>query len=275
MATFENRNNKQEPCAPRLSVNQIMSMKQRGMSNSQILQELKNQGYTSSQIHYAVQDFLRKQPYSYARQQQVPANKNHKKLFLAIMLIVIISVIMIAILPIFEKKISFEQEDIVFISQPDLEFQTKVKALTGYDWIDFLNADKSENAKIAALLFLANELDSLDDDFKFVNRSVGINKSEFPARLNATDNSKKNLMKLIKNVKAVENSFVDKGLPSAKIRANRILVIENFFKKNPLPEGEITFDASDLFAEKLGLTMNDYPRLVSLMIINYNLFLVE
>jgi hypothetical protein len=298
MSTSRGKNNKrQQPSTAGLPIKQVNAMEQKGMPSNQIIQELKKQGYTSSQIYYAMnqvnlgggnvrvrqplgfnaqqQNSPSKQPYSYAQQQQVPANKNHKKLFLIIIFVIIISIIAIAILPIFEKKISFKPEDVVFVSQPDLEFQSKVKDLTGYDWVSFLDADKSDNAKITALLFLANEIDSLDNDFEFVDRSVGINKSEFPIRLDATDNSKENLLKLIDNLKSVENSFVDKDLPSAKIRANRILVIENFFKKNPLPEGEINEDAANLFAEMLGLTMSDYPRLASLMIVNYNLFLAE
>ena len=79
-----------------------------------VIQELKKQGYTSSQIYYAMnqvnlgggnvrvrqplgfnaqqQNSPSKQPYSYAQQQQVPANKNHKKLFLIIIFVIIISI---------------------------------------------------------------------------------------------------------------------------------------------------------------------------------------
>lgn len=56
---------------------------------------------------------------------------------------------------------------------------------------------------------------------------------------------------------------------------DRFSVIEAFFSRYPLPEGEINLDAADIFAEMLGLTVDDYSRLVSLMIVNYNLFLAE
>jgi len=171
---------------------------------------------------------------------------------------------------------TFKPEDVDFISISDLEFQSRVKNITGYDWITFLNADGSGNAKITALLFLANEIDSLDDDFNFVNRSVGISKSELPSRLNATDNSKGNLMELTRRVKEMENLFLEKNLNSAEIRINRLIVIESFFNKYSLPEGGVTNEnITALFAELLGLTVDDYPRLVSLIIVNYNLFLAE
>lgn len=178
------------------------------------------------------------------------------------------------VLSIISLQSTFKTEDVAFVSQADLEFQSKAKNITGYDWVSFLDADGSENAKITALLFLANEMNSLEGDFSFVNRSVGISKSELPTRLNASDNSRGNLLKLIGNVKSVENIFAEKGLNSAKIRTNRLSVIENFFKKNSLPEGEISPNAADIFAERLGLTVDDYSSLVSLMIVNYNLFLI-
>ena len=171
---------------------------------------------------------------------------------------------------------TFKQEDVVFVSEVDLEFQSKVKGITGYDWTNFLNADGSDNAKIAALLFLANEIDELDGNFNFVDRSVGISRSELGiSRLDATDNSRENLLRLVGNVKSVNNVFFLKGLETGKIKANRLSVIENFFSKNLLPEGELSFDLADVFAEKLGLTSDSYSRLVSLMIVNYNIFLAE
>ena len=54
---------------------------------------------------------------------------------------------------------------------------------------------------------------------------------------------------------------------------NRLSAIEAFFNRYSLTEGELNSDVADIFAGKLGLTVDDYPRLVSLMIVNYNLFL--
>lgn len=202
--------------------------------------------------------------------------RGNKKLIFGIAIILIVIAIIILYKPLFNTSLgTLKAEDVAFVSQADSGFQGRIKNITGYYWVSFLDADSSENAKITALLFLANEIDSLEGDFSFVNRSVGISKSELPARLNATDNSRENLLKLIGNVKSVENIFAEKGLNSAKIRANRLSVIEGFFKRYPLTEGEISPNAADIFAEKLGLTVDDYSRLLSLMIVNYNLFLAE
>ncbi len=210
--------------------------------------------------------------------QDVLKKKHHKKLFSIIILFVlaIISIVVVTQTPLLSFGSSpFKQEDVAFISQSDLDSQGHAKNITGYDWTNFLNADGSDNAKISALLFLANEIDALDSNFRFVNRSVGVSVDELPSRLNATDNSKGNLLKLIGNIRGVNDVFLSKGLESVKIRANRLSVIENFFSRYALPGGEISSDVADIFAEKLGLTVDDYPRLISLMIVNYNLFLAE
>jgi hypothetical protein len=291
MATSRGKNNKrQQPSTAGLPIKQVNAMEQKGMPSNQIIQELKKQGYTSSQIYYAMnqvnlgggnvrvrqplgfhaqqQNSPSKQQYPYT-QQQVPVNKNHKKLFLIIIFVIIISIIVIAILPIFEKRSDVSQ------TEADSGFQSKVKDITDYDWVSFLNADGSENAKITALLFLANEIDALDDDFNLINVYAELDKSELSSTLTETDTSKENLLKLIENTKAIETIFAEEGLGTARVRVERLSVIENFFKKYPLPEGEINRDAKKIFTKNLGLTADDYSTVISLMIVNYNLFLAE
>ena len=274
MATSRGKNNKrQQPSTAGLPIKQVNAMKQKGMLSNQIIQELKKQGYTSSQIYYAMNQVnlgggnvrVRQPP----QQQQIPVNKSHKKLFLIIIFVIIISIIVIAILPIFEKRSDVSQ------TEADSGFQSKVKDITDYDWVSFLNADGSENAKIAALLFLANEIDALDDDFNLINVYAELDKSELSSTLTETDTSKENLLKLIENTKAIETIFAEEGLGTARVRVERLSVIENFFKKYPLPEGEINRDAKKIFTKNFGLTADDYSTVISLMIVNYNLFLTE
>lgn len=198
-----------------------------------------------------------------------------------ILIAVVLSVVLLAgiiyyLLSSNKIQSNLKSEDVVFVSQTDLDFQARVKNVTGYDWSNFLNANNREDAKIAALLFLANEIDSLDDDFAFVNRSVGLTKIELGiTRLDASDTSRENLLKVVANIKSVENTFLKKGLKSGKTRANRLSTIESFFSTYSLPEGEMKKDVAVMFAEKLGLTVSDYSKLVSLMIVNYNLFVAR
>lgn len=222
---------------------------------------------SETKLHAAMREVFRKK-------------KSHKKTF-AILFILILVVVSIALIATQSKLLLsgksdqtvFKQEDVAVVSQSDIDFQAKVKNATGYDWTNFLNADGSEKAKTAALLFLSGEISALDDNYKFVNRSAGLGKGEIGlARLNASDTSKNNLLKLIGNVKHAEDVFLLKGLSSAKTRANRLSVIEGFFNKYSPPEGIIRADAQSLFYEKLGLTVDDYSRSISLMILNYNLF---
>lgn len=273
MVISGNRNNKRLG-----SYNYITYLKQKGMSNTQIIRELEKQGYTSSQIFNALnQQSFPKQPYPSTKQQDMQYKKSNKKFLFFIAFIAILSFIIILtrILTQSEDKLLFEEEDLVFVSEADLEFQSKVKETTGYDWTNFLNARGNKKAKTAALLFLAEEIGSLDSNFDFVDRSVGLNKNEMPGRLNPVDSSRENLLNFIGNVKAVDNIFLENGLNSVQIRINRLTVIENYFNKHSLPEGEINENVAALFAEILGLTMDDYPRLISLMIVNYNLFLAD
>ena len=245
-----------------------------GFSKEAIKQALVNGGHNPNLLEEVINEINRKKLTAKTR-----TNKPHSKLIIAFGFLVISA---ISVYFIYYQSISglvsnrnFKAEDVVFVSYSDLEFQDRVKNITGYDWIAFLNADGSDNSKIAALLFLSNEIDELDDNFDFVNRSVGISKGELPDKLDATDNSRDNLLKLIGNVKSVDNVFFSKGLETAKTRANRLSVIGDFFKRYTLLEGEINIDVKDIFAEILGLTVDDYSRLVSLMVVNYNLFLAE
>ncbi len=255
-----------------------------GYSKEAIKQELINGGYNPNLFDEALRENLIKA----TREKSIETirKKSHHKILLAAALVVFSMVVAFVFYPelLNQFNLSFSQlssqpfkpEDAAFISESDLNFQSKVKNITGYDWITFLNADGSENAKLTALLFLANEIDVLEDDFGFVDRSVGISKDELGiSRLDATDNSRENMLKLIGNVKSGNNVFFSKGLETAKIRANRLSVIENFFKRYALPEGVLNTDATEIFAEMLGLTVDDYSKLISLMIVNYNLFLVE
>jgi hypothetical protein len=54
MFGFGKKKEKQEPTAPGLPIDQVMALKQRGMSNDQIIPELEKQGYNSSQIFDAL-----------------------------------------------------------------------------------------------------------------------------------------------------------------------------------------------------------------------------
>lgn len=254
-------------------------MKQKGFSKNQIILYLEKKGYPYSQIYdalYPRSNFNLKQQYQAAPQPKSsqPVTKENNLLVWVIGIIIVF--LIIAIITIFYSPLDLiSEDDVFFISEADLDFQDKVKTLTGYDWIGFLDADDSENAKIAALLFLSNEINSLEDDFKFVKRSVGMEKSELPKKLDATDNSKDNLLKYIDNLKSAETIFLEKGLISSQTRIHRLQVIQNYFKKNSLPEGGLNEDLSEMFAESLGLKVDEYSRLVSLIIVNYSLFLVE
>lgn len=249
-----------------------------GYSREAIKQALVKGGYNPNLVDEVITENLKG-----IKEKTMEENIRKKKLYHKI-LIVALLVAAVAIFAFYSgllNQVNFalpfpsqtsKPEDVAFISEVDLDFQSKVKDITGYDWGNFLNADGSENSKVTALLFLANEIDALDDNFNFVDRSVGINKNELPLNLTATDASKENLLKLIRNVKSVDNVFFSKGLETAKIRANRLSVIEDFFKRYSLPEGEISLDVNDVFAEMLGLSVDDYSRVVSLMIVNYKLF---
>jgi len=260
-------------------VKYVVYLKQKGMSPNQITQDLKSKGYNSSQIFNALN-----QPQKFPEQQFLSPKKpsineesSNAKFILFITFIIILSIIIILtrILAPSEDKLLFEVEDLVFVSEADLEFQERIKSLTGYDWSNFLDADNEENAKVAALLFLAEEIGSLDSNFNFIDRSVGLNKSELPGRLDPANRSSDNIIKLIRNVKTVDNIFIENGLSSAQIRTNRLTVIENYFNKHSLPEGEVNEDLASLFIEIFGLTIDEYPRLVSILILNYNFFLEE
>ncbi len=204
--------------------------------------------------------------------------KSHKKILGVFILFGLSAIVLMFFypnaLPIsLTQGLGIRAEDVAFVSQGDSDFQQRVKNVTGYDWTNFLDADENGKSKTAALMLLSNEISALDDNYNFVNRSAGLGKGEIGiTRLNATDSSRANLLKLIGNVKSAENAFAAKGMASAKTRADRMSVIENFFGKYAMPEGAIAGDAQNLFGEKLGLSVDDYPRLVSLMIINYNLF---
>lgn len=74
---FGKKKKKQEPGAPGSPIDQIMTLKQRGMDNNQITQEMERQGYNSSQIFDALNQFNisganagPEQPPGYDTQQQ-------------------------------------------------------------------------------------------------------------------------------------------------------------------------------------------------------------
>jgi len=209
-----------------------------------------------------------------AMQDAIGKKRARNKILIVIALFLMSGLIVILFYPSALTSSGQKAEDVAFISQSDTEFQQGVKNITGYDWVSFVTADGSEKSKTAAMLFLAEEISILDDNFNFVNRSVGLKKSELGmTRLNATDASKTNLLKLAANAQAANNIFASKGLASAKIRSARLAHIEGFFGKYPKPEGQINSGQS-LFSERLGLSAGDYQRLISLMIVNYNLFVI-
>jgi len=200
----------------------------------------------------------------------------NKQVIASVLVILFISAVAVLALKGTSLLKSLKEEDVAFISQADLDFQSKVKEITGNGWPAIIKADDSESAGVAALLFLANEIDALAGTYILVNRSVGLSKSELgAAKLDAADNSKENLLKMIKNMESIERAFSAKGLETAKTRKNRLSVIEKFFRKNPLPERQISPEETELFAETLGLSVNTPQKIVSLMIINYAFFVEE
>jgi len=54
MFGFGKKNKEEEPAAPGSPIDQITALKQRGMNNDQIIQEMERQGYNSSQIFDAL-----------------------------------------------------------------------------------------------------------------------------------------------------------------------------------------------------------------------------
>ena len=51
---FGKKKEEEEPIAPGLPTEQVMALKQRGMSNDQIIPELERKGYSSNQIFSAL-----------------------------------------------------------------------------------------------------------------------------------------------------------------------------------------------------------------------------
>src|SRR3989344_2210712 len=62
---------------------------------------------------------------------------------------------------------------------------------------------------------------------------------------------------------------------SLKTRIERLSSLKAYVSENGLPEGEINAELADVFAQTMGIVPKDYSRAVTLMIINYNLFISQ
>jgi len=155
------------------------------------------------------------------------------------------------------------------VNEEDAIFQANTKSLTGYDWQNKPSGD-SENAKAGALLLLAAEIDSLHTD---IDEGIYLEAASLPARLDAQDVSKENVLLLIDDVAAIESLLPEST--SLKTRIERLSSLKDYVSENGLPEGEINAELADAFAQTMGIVPKDYSRAVTLMIINYNLFISQ
>ena len=155
------------------------------------------------------------------------------------------------------------------VNEEDAIFQANTKSLTGYDWQNKPSGD-SENAKAGALLLLAAEIDSLHTD---IDEGIYLEAASLPARLDAQDVSKENVLLLIDDVAAIESLLPEST--SLKTRIERLSSLKDYVSENGLPEGEINAELADVFAQTMGIVPKDYSRAVTLMIINYNLFISQ
>lgn len=155
------------------------------------------------------------------------------------------------------------------VNEEDAIFQANTKSLTGYDWQNKPSGD-SENAKAGALLLLAAEIDSLHTD---IDEGIYLEAASLPARLDAQDVSKENILLLIDDVAAIESLLPEST--SLKTRIERLSSLKDYVSENGLPEGEINAELADAFAQTMGIVPKDYSRAVTLMIINYNLFISQ
>lgn len=156
------------------------------------------------------------------------------------------------------------------VSQDDADFQNQVKNVTGYGW-SFVNSG-DDAAKTAAMLFLAEEINAMEGTLNLLKRS-GVTLKDVPGELNATGGAKEDVLKLVTGMKTVESAFSSNGISSATIRLARLAAIESFVGKYGIPEGAIAAEEKQILAGKLGLTVDDYARLVTLMTFNYNVML--
>jgi len=155
------------------------------------------------------------------------------------------------------------------VNEEDAIFQANTKSLTGYDWQNKPSGD-SENAKAGALLLLAAEIDSLHTD---IDEGIYLEAASLPARLDAQDVSKENVLLLIDDVAAIESLLPEST--SLKTRIERLSSLKDYVSENGLPEGEINAELADAFAQTMGIVPKDYSQAVTLMIINYNLFISQ
>lgn len=92
-------------------------------------------------------------------------------------------------------------------------------------------------------------------------------------QLNASDRSRENIIAMVRSMKTIESIYKEKGLETAQIRLKRLSVLESFFARHGLAQGQIPEEEKELFTTALGFSPADFESLVSLMIANYNVFL--
>ena len=121
------------------------------------------------------------------------------------------------------------------VSEEDLQTQSAVKQVTGYDWPTLSGGQTgNDDEKLAALLLLWTEESTVFEYYSYVDRSEGISEEEFISlNIALVDETptKENMAKFIDNLIELQEFYSKKGLTSAQSHIERLKFLKTYLEK--------------------------------------------
>jgi hypothetical protein len=156
----------------------------------------------------------------------------------------------------------------------DRNYQHAIENGTGQNWSTIIYRPyDNDKTKLASILLLDCELayTSLEHTFISYNENISYNKNITDeewlkiniTRLNQNNISKENILKVIENLKIIENFYLDKGLDFVQTSINRLEFLYNYINKIDFPKDDFTiqfqgFTGNTSFIDATKITINYY-----------------
>ncbi len=136
------------------------------------------------------------------------------------------------------------------VSEEDLQTQSAVKQVTGYDWPTLSGGQTgNDDEKLAALLLLWTEESTVFEYYSYVDRSEGISEEEFISlNIALVDETptKENMAKFIDNLIELQEFYSKKGLTSAQSHIERLKFLKTYLEKYGISENSEMPKESDI-----------------------------
>jgi hypothetical protein len=191
-----------------------------------------------------------------------------KRLFLVIIILIIIFVIFLYSFSNFQEKtieinskISIKDvtysnssgskfdENMNSLIEIDKDYQNYTTKITGQNWSTIIYKQyDNDKTKLAAILLLMSQEAYLSVETTYATGGMNIKDEEWLSlNINKIDNktSKGNILKLIDNLKIIENFYLEKNLSFAKTGINRLNFLYGYIDNSEFPKDDFTVFFND------------------------------